>query len=161
MNRTALIERNKAQAIGFDNQWMPEPNTGCWLWLGAVRKFGHGWSWDEEIGRADVAHRISWRRKKGPIPPGMCVLHRCDVACCINPDHLFLGTRADNIADMIAKGRDRHLKGEHHPLAKLTEESVAAIRLDTRTQETVAVTYGISQSHVSSIKLQRSWKGKT
>lgn len=57
-------------------------------------------------GKSKYAHRLMWEEVNGPIPHGMCVLHRCDNPPCIRPDHLFLGTKADNVRDMIAKGRD-------------------------------------------------------
>jgi hypothetical protein len=71
----------------------------CWLWQAG--HFTHGYG----SYRQDYAHRIAWRLRYGPIPEGMCVLHRCDVMGCCNPRHLFLGTQADNLADMRAKGR--------------------------------------------------------
>lgn len=87
-------------------RYVPEPNTGCWLWLSGTNN-GYGiLSLYEVYGRRTVlAHRASWEFHRGPIPEGLCVLHRCDTPPCINPAHLFLGTIADNTHDMIAKGR--------------------------------------------------------
>lgn len=82
---------------------MPEPNTGCWLWLRGTDSDGYG-----EIkyeGRPWRAHRLSWTAYRGPIPHGLQVLHRCDTPSCCNPDHLFLGTNNDNHLDKIRKGR--------------------------------------------------------
>lgn len=84
------------------------PSDGCWRWQGAVARVGYG-----VLGAGDAdqpkrliyAHRASWELHYGPIPDGLCVLHTCDNRCCVNPAHLWLGTRADNIHDMIAKGR--------------------------------------------------------
>lgn len=78
---------------------------GCQIWTGSVDQKGYG---SIRINGASVgAHRVSWIRERGPIPAGLFVLHRCDTPPCINIDHLFLGTQADNIADMVRKGRQR------------------------------------------------------
>lgn len=87
------------------------PNGDCWLWTGALFRptrtstggYGH-----LSIGRKDLlAHRVAYELMKGDIPDGLVVMHRCDVRACCNPDHLSVGTKADNTADMMAKGRHR------------------------------------------------------
>jgi len=65
--------------------------------------------------RTVLAHRHAWELANGLVPEGLCVLHRCDNPPCINPDHLFLGTRADNNADRDAKGRSK--RGRHYPVS--------------------------------------------
>jgi len=94
----------------FDERVHPEPMTGCHLWVGgsygAYGKFGLG-----ERGRAMLAHRFSWERRNGPVAEGLCVLHKCDTPACVNPAHLFLGTRTDNSEDKMAKGRYRSANG--------------------------------------------------
>lgn len=99
---------------------------GCWVWLGAVTDRGYGsFNFDR---RTRLAHRIAYRNFVGPIPDGLHVLHRCDNRRCVRPDHLFLGTNADNMADKIAKGRQ--LRGEAVKVSRLTNAVVLAIRAD-------------------------------
>ena len=79
--------------------------TDCWLWIGARNNYDYGYitlnGWPEGT------HRLSWQLHCGPIPDGMWVLHKCDRPPCCRPDHLFLGTQLDNVADMLAKGRNQ------------------------------------------------------
>lgn len=105
------------------------PFCGCWIWTGTIigktAKYGAF-----NIGRGNVStHRFSWELHNAvEIPDGMCVLHRCDIPCCVNPEHLFLGTHADNMHDMKRKGRARGAPGEENSHAKLTNSDVAYIR---------------------------------
>ena len=78
----------------------PEPLTGCHIWHGPLKPGGYGWL--QYHGRIWLAHRLAWTLKRGPIPAGMILCHRCNVRRCVNPDHLSLGTRADNNADIRA-----------------------------------------------------------
>jgi len=151
---------NKARALPFDDYWMPEPNSGCWLWLGCLSKSGYG-SGSDGDGGVMLAHRRSWKIRHGALPPNpMCILHKCDVRCCVNPDHLFVGTKADNNADRHRKGRDNSGKGPHHGNARLTPGQVAMILADPRRQRAIADDYGIAQSHVSRIKRGQHWTAK-
>lgn len=106
--------------------------------------------------QARGAHRRSYELHKGPIPDGKCVLHTCDVRDCVRPDHLFLGSYADNHHDMIAKGRNQ--RGEKHAKAKVTEADVMAIRADTRLLREIASDYGIHLSVAWNIKNRVTWK---
>jgi HNH endonuclease len=85
----------------FEAKYMPEPNSGCWLWMGSIR--GQGYA-QTGVGER-YAHRFSYEHYKGKIPEGMRVLHKCDTPTCVNPDHLFLGTAKDNTHDALKKGR--------------------------------------------------------
>lgn len=132
----------------------------CWLWTGAKSR-GYG-----QIGRGGKAiktHRVSWELHNGPIPAGddyhgMCVLHTCDIPACVNPDHLFLGTNADNVVDMIAKGRRASTSGEAHHNAKLAAEQVLEIRSRQRqTQQALAKEFDISREQIRDIRSGKSW----
>jgi hypothetical protein len=126
--------------------------SGCWNWTGGIDKGGYG------VYRSRNAHRFIFAHSNGwGIPTGKWVLHRCDNRKCVNPRHLFLGTRQDNVDDMHAKGRARKAKGEEVGNARLTAMDVVAIRQDLRTQSEIAKDYGIARSTVSAIKTKQNW----
>ena len=140
----------------FEKKYIPEPNTGCWLWIGHCKSNGYGQAGSRKTDDR-FAHRESWRLHKGPIPNGLHVLHRCDVRCCVNPDHLFLGTPTDNMKDCSAKGRTA--RGEIHGCAKLTEDQILEIRKAPNTGHgTLAAAYGVTPSNITAIKRGISWK---
>lgn len=146
----------------------------CWLWTGSHLTSGYG-TFYRPNGKRTTAHRVSWEDEHGPIPDGQLVLHHCDNPPCVRPDHLFLGTAADNMADMRVKGRaklyhpnfgdangSRHYppKGERNGHAKLTETSVRLIRaLADRgwSYPKIGQTFMVSRSTVGDIVLRKRW----
>lgn len=131
--------------------------TGCIEWCGHRNHDGYGKL--QFKSKLHSAHRIAWEVAYGAIPGGICVLHKCDVRHCINPDHLFLGTQVDNIADMCAKGRQA--KAESAGGTKLNAKKVLAILRDERLDKEIALDYKISLSVVAQIKTGRTWKDVT
>ncbi len=101
--------------------------SGCWLWTSATwGRMGYGCMWVS--GKTKTAHRLSWEIHRGEIQKDKKVLHKCDNPICVNPDHLFLGTSADNSADMSLKGRSLYC--EKNPARKLDTGIVRAMRLE-------------------------------
>ncbi|MFQ6183614.1 HNH endonuclease signature motif containing protein [Sinorhizobium meliloti] len=153
----SLIER-------LDRNSMPEPNSGCQIWLGRSRnKYGHGQM--GVGGRGIMAHRVAWMCHVGPIPDGLLVLHRCDTPGCVNHRHLFLGTHQDNQADKVRKGRQARGEKLSHPRAsgekngnsKLTAEQVLLIRELREPQRVTVSRFGVSQALISKIKRNEMW----
>lgn len=106
--------------------WNSVEQTGnCWLWHGPTMRRWYGTIYDRELKRILGAHVYSWRLHRGAVPAGMCVCHTCDVPTCVRPDHLFLGTHADNMADKVAK--NRQAKGGRIGTAKLTDDQARGV----------------------------------
>jgi len=141
----------------FHEKWIPHPRRGCWIWIASTIN-GYGCIGDGN-GKVVRAHQISWRLHCGLIPPGLCVLHRCDNPLCVNPHHLFLGTKKDNSDDMIAKGRDRKVgqPGESNGMARLTAQAVAQIRASDERMTTLAKRFGVTYGHIWQIRRGCRW----
>lgn len=142
----------------LDLRTIPEPNSGCLLWTGWTHHEGYGAFRSGGGNKYKFAHRASWEHHHGPIPAGMVVCHKCDVRSCVNPAHLFLGTVAENNADMDSKGRRGSVPGERHPRARLTAADVIAIRSDDRYQRVIAAQYGVAACTISEIKSRKKWR---
>lgn len=121
----------------------------CWLWTGAKNKDGYG-SVGMGNGKTELAHRAVWLELVGSIPAGKYVLHTCDNPSCVRPDHLWLGTQADNVADCARKGRRNQSR-----IRKLTPNQRLAIAMayanGNITQDKLASLYGVSQATISYI----------
>jgi hypothetical protein len=139
----------------MDTFWS-KVNKECWGWNGALDSDGYGLI--KLNGKVCKAHRVSWEIHCGPIPDGIDVLHSCDNRSCTNPEHLFLGTNADNIQDRCKKGRTP--AGETHPRARLTKYDVVLIRAEAKhvPQTLLAKQYGVNQRTISDIVTRKRWK---
>ncbi len=159
VGRAMKNQMNRTVAEKLEHYSIPEPNSGCLLWIGAICT-GTGYGHLGIKGRTVDAHRASWQEVNGPIPAGMHVLHTCDTRPCINPNHLFLGTPLTNAKDRQDKGRWRggDIRGEASGNAKLTETQVLEIRAASGTLKEIAARYGITASAVEKIRYRVSWR---
>lgn len=139
----------------------PEPNSGCWIWCAAIHR-RNGYGAVKVGGSVRRVHRVAYQiANRTKVPPHLDVCHKCDVRCCINPDHLFLGTRTENMQDCIKKGRLSPipiLVGEASPNSKLTENDVRRIRRDTRSQRAIARAYGVDKGTIACIVKRKTWR---
>lgn len=156
-----LLQRPNNRAR-WERMHMPEPNSGCWLWLAAVGLSGHGQFFlaDNRGKRGLIAaHRAGWMIHVGPIPAGLLVCHKCDNPGCVNPGHHFLGTHIDNSLDMVAKGRNfvPNTQGVNNPAARLTEVEVMHIRTSGLPYSVLAKQLGVSLASVQEAGVGASW----
>jgi hypothetical protein len=131
----------------------------CWNWTASTAGKGYGQIKVPGTRRQVYAHRLSYELHIGPVPAGLMVLHICDNPRCVNPKHLFLGTGADNLADMASKGR--HLYGERNTEHRLTEtqaRSIFALSAAGWSQHRIAKKLGIGQPHVGRILRGERWR---
>lgn len=142
----------------IEHNSIPEPNSGCWLWLQNLNPDGYGISQLKKKS-AFGAHRVSWTAYNGPIASGKVVRHICDNRACVNPGHLLLGTHADNSADRVA--RQRQTKGTDINTAVLNELDVLSIRAASQAAEnckSIARRYSVNAQTISNIIRGKSWK---
>lgn len=146
--------------------------AACWEWGGYRMPSGYG---RFAIDRApDYAHRIAWRLTNGPIPEGLLVCHHCDNRPCVRPDHLFLGTAADNLLDASRKGRlltgdsvvfrrfPERFRGENQAHSKLTEQDVRLILAECRPlpddYRRFAARFGVTPGAIYNVVAGRTWR---
>lgn len=164
--RTAfpLRRRNQNNAGSVLSRLMEKVIFGtseCWYWRGSTDDAGYGRM--SALGE-NFAHRVSYAVFNGEIPDGMKVLHTCDTRCCVNPAHLEIGTQADNVADMVAKGRqvNADVRGERNPMAKLTVAVAQAIRTGYAaggiSMATLAAKHGVSTMTVCRVVNNQLWR---
>ncbi len=142
-----------------DRFWAKVNKTeSCWLWTASVLGMGYGQITKNGRGEMIKAHRASYIMAYGAVPKGKLVCHSCDMPGCVNPQHLFLGSCADNHADRNKKGRQA--KGENSGQAKLTEEKVLEIRalVDSYTQEELAKMYNTCKATIWNVVMRKTWK---
>lgn len=132
--------------------------SDCVEWTAYRNKGGYGVR--RYKGVVMLAHRVAWIEEFASIPDGMCVLHKCDNPGCINPAHLWLGTRTDNNLDKLQKGRESHLKGASNPRAKLTDIQVSELRSLYASGEKIiplGQRFGVSKSQVWNVVSGEHW----
>lgn len=170
-----LLEKEKVMNKFYKNT-VKNPNNGCIEWISTIGIGGYGKFY--ENGKTKGAHRKSWELANGKeIPDGMNICHHCDNPKCVNPEHLFLGTQADNVRDMMEKGRYRHYnsakekngmwknrkcaaKGVDAPAAKLDPVKVAEIvdlLLAGHSHASIAARYGVTRSAIGLINTGKNW----
>lgn len=132
--------------------------NGCWICT-SHKPNSSGYPGIRRNGLNLKVHRYMYEKYNGKIPKELHVLHKCDTPMCINPEHLFLGTNADNVADKMAKGRCKTGREEHHWKSKLTQDDVIKIRTQLLhlSNEEIANMFNVQKSAISKIRVGRTW----
>lgn len=135
----------------------------CWVWVGS--RHAHGYGKIFVGGKTVRAHRFAWELERGSIPDGLHVLHKCDHPSCVRLSHLFLGTHAENVRDMISKNRAAPPRGEVHHHVRLTEDIVRRIRAEHDPAwksgfgcRELGKKYGVSPTAIHAIVHWKTWK---
>jgi len=158
MSATYDIKSLKRRYWWFFRFVKVQPATSCWLWTGPR------FNTRQDYGRVNCcrlvipAHRFAYELFVGAVPARQLVRHTCDNQKCVNPEHLIPGTHKDNMKDMVVRGREAHLRGETHGMAKLTAKDVRAIRANGGPYKKIAASFGVSGTLIGLIKRRRIWK---
>jgi len=153
----------------FSERFIPEPNSGCWIWTAGFNA-RDGYGRFKINGKERTAHRSSYIIHRGPVEGGMDVCHKCDTRLCVNPDHLFVGTRKENMNDCIRKGRFKYPVvtqgiGHHRGMRKLSDAQVIEVLKLTKigglSDAAIARMFSVCEETVRKIRLGRSFKHLT
>jgi hypothetical protein len=150
------VQHNDA-AVRFEKKHIPEPNSGCWLWTGAIDGGGYGVFWTG--GRNELAHRASYEMFLEKAPAGLFVCHKCDNRLCVNPEHLFIGTPADNSRDRNSKRRQA--KGEQFARSGIDAPTVRLILSSSLPDTEWAARLGVTKGAINHIRHRRNWSHVT
>lgn len=140
---------------------LPEPNSGCWLWIGACGSSGYPQLTviDEVTGRPKSVrlHRYVCEQTHGS-QNDLYALHKCDVKVCLNPAHIYYGTQKENVSDAYARGKVKSKAGENSKLNKLTWSDVEEIRSSSETNVNLSKKYGVAPSRISEVRAMKAWR---
>lgn len=156
------IEKEKSRII---ERSIVDDKTGCWIWEPLANKgneYGHLTIGTRtgQTRKTISAHRYSYSLFVGEIPNGMFVCHKCDDKRCVNPDHLFIGTRQDNVDDRERKKRNNHVVGEKVGNSKLKVKDVLYIRRSNETDRSLAKKFGVSHTTIGRARNGTYWKSQ-
>ena len=126
-------------------------DSGCWIWKRSFMSNGYPAIWSE--GKVTSGQRVVYGLWFGRIDPDLFACHKCDNKKCLNPDHLFAGTHADNMRDCVNKGRHKHavFSGVNHPRARLSRDQVIAIRNSNEISKWAKM-FGVSKATIKNAK---------
>lgn len=145
--------RYSDKAKRFHDNYIPEPNSGCWLWTGSINNEGYG---QISINMHHMrSNRLAYEVCVGPIPDDMIICHRCDNPSCVNPEHLYAGTHQDNANDKAQRGRG--IQGETHHQSKLKESDVKFIRSSKEHSRALAAKFCVSPVTIRAIRSRKTW----
>lgn len=154
VNPNHLISRDRL----FMTLFIRDGSTGCWEWTGAIKE-GYGIF---SVNHKDkLAHRLMYEKYKGKIPQGMNICHTCDNPKCVNPEHLWVGSQAENVADMMKKRRGLKSFGSNHHFSTITDEIAREIKTKLRdgmTIKQVHMILGASYRVVQHIHAETTWR---